>query len=126
MEIRQLDQPTYLKDRQGTPAGRRQPGLRALVMRLPGCRRDDLAAVPQRKHLVEYANPDFDKLVDAARGTLDANARLAAYHSAFEILRQDVPWIGLYQADALYAAQRNLEWQPTPNEAFFIMDMKWQ
>jgi peptide/nickel transport system substrate-binding protein len=36
-----------------------------------------------------------------------------------------VPGIGLFQDYALYLARRELQWTPTPNEAFFIMDMKW-
>jgi peptide/nickel transport system substrate-binding protein len=126
VEIRQIDQPTYLKNRQGTPqdAGSLGFGLWSCA-----CQDADGTIWPlfhSGSIWSKYANPDFDKVVDAARGTLDANARLADYHTAFEILRQDLPSLGLYQADALYAAQRNLVWQPTPNEAFFIMDMKWQ
>ena len=74
----------------------------------------------------KYANPEFDKAVDAARQTLDEKLRLADYKTAFEILHRDVPGIGLYQADALYAARQQLQWTPTPNEAFFIMDMSWK
>ena len=69
----------------------------------------------------KYTNPDFDKLVDAARATLDekpAAGRLTT--SAFEILREDVPGIGLFQDVAIYGAQRELKWTPTANEAFFV------
>ena len=51
---------------------------------------------------------------------------MADYHTAFEILHRDVPGVGLYQADAIYGARDQLQWTPTPNEAFFIMDMKWK
>jgi peptide/nickel transport system substrate-binding protein len=37
-----------------------------------------------------------------------------------------VPGIGLYQDFAIYAARRELSWKPTANEAFFVMEMKWQ
>ena len=56
---------------------------------------------------------------------LDEGKRLANYKKAFEILREDVPGIGLYQDFAIYGARKELQWKPTPNEAFFIMDMKW-
>ncbi|MGH7125155.1 MAG: ABC transporter substrate-binding protein [Stellaceae bacterium] len=126
VEIHQLDQPSYLRDRQGTPqdAGSLGFGLWSCA-----CQDADGTIWPLSHSgsiWSKYANPDFDKAVDAARNTLDPEARLADYHTAFEILRQDVPEVGLYQADALYAARQNLEWQPTPNEAFFIMDMKWK
>ena len=64
--------------------------------------------------------------VDAARVTLDESKRLAHYRKAFEILREEVPGVGLFQTVAIYLARKELKWTPTANEAFFIMDMKWQ
>jgi peptide/nickel transport system substrate-binding protein len=74
----------------------------------------------------KYSNPAFDALVDAARTTLDDTKRLSLYHDAFVILREDVPGIGLFQDFAIYGAAKPLRWTPTANEAFFVMDMKWQ
>ena len=74
----------------------------------------------------KYSNPDFDREVDAARATLDEAARKEHYKRAFEILRQDVPGIGLFQDVSIYGARAGLQWTPTANEAFFVMDMKWQ
>ena len=124
--IHQIDQPTYLRDRQGTPqdAGSLGFGLWSCA-----CQDADGTIWPlfhSGSIWSKYANPAFDKAVDAARDTLDPKQRLADYQTAFEILRDDVPAIGLFQADALYGARRDLEWQPTPDEAFFIMDMKWK
>jgi peptide/nickel transport system substrate-binding protein len=73
----------------------------------------------------KFSNVEFDATVDAARTTLDEQKRLADYHKAFEILRDEVPGIGLFQDYALYLARRELQWTPTANEAFFVMDMKW-
>ena len=44
----------------------------------------------------------------------------------FEILRDEVPGIGLYQDFAIYAARKELSWTPTANEAFFLFDMAWK
>jgi peptide/nickel transport system substrate-binding protein len=126
VEIHQMDQPTYLKDREGTPqdAGSLGFGLWSCA-----CQDADGTIWPlfhTGSIWSKYANPAFDQAVDAARATLDEKARLADYKTAFEILRQDVPGVGLYQADALYAARKELQWTPTPNEAFFIMDMAWK
>jgi peptide/nickel transport system substrate-binding protein len=74
----------------------------------------------------KYANPAYDKEVDAARATLDEKQRLAHYGAAFKILHDDVPGLGLYQDFALYAARNPIVWTPTADEAFFVMDMKWQ
>jgi peptide/nickel transport system substrate-binding protein len=97
-----------------------------VVLRLPGRRRGDLPLFRSRSIWSKYSNPAFDKLVDAARSTLDEPTRLADYHQALEILREDVPGIGLFQDVALYGAAKALKWTPTANEAFFVMDMKWQ
>ena len=74
----------------------------------------------------KYSNPAFDAAVDAARSTLDPAKRNAEYKKAYEILRQDVPGLGLYQSFATYAARKELQWQPTPNESLFVMDMSWK
>ena len=124
--IREMDQATYLHDRQGPPAA---AGSLAFGLWSCACQDADGTIWPlfhSGSIWSKYANPAFDHAVDAARSTLDTKARMADYHKAFEILRQDVPGVGLYQADALYGARKQLQWTPTPNEAFFIMDMKWK
>jgi peptide/nickel transport system substrate-binding protein len=126
VEIRELDQRSYLKDREGPPEG---AGSLGFGLWSCACQDADGTIWPlfhTGSIWSKYSNPEFDKAVDAGRQTLDPKARLAAYHTAFEILHQDVPSVGLYQADVLYGAQRNLSWTPTPNEAFFIMDMSWK
>ena len=59
-------------------------------------------------------------------GVLTETKRKDLYAQAYEILRQDVPGLGLYQSYALYGAAKNLKWEPTANEALFVMDMSWQ
>ena len=59
------------------------------------------------------------------RRVLDEKERLDHYRKAFEILRDDVPGIGLYQDFAIYGARKELQWKPTPNEALFVTEMKW-
>ncbi len=124
--IRMMDQPSYLRAREGAPQG---AGSLGFGLWSCACQDADGTIWPlfhTGSIWSKYSNPAFDKAVDAARQTIDPKARLADYHTAFEILRQDVPGIGLYQADALYGARKELQWTPTPNEAFFVMDMKWK
>jgi peptide/nickel transport system substrate-binding protein len=52
--------------------------------------------------------------------------RLAWYRKALEILRDDVPGIGLYQDVAIYGARKGLRWSPTADESFFAFNMKWE
>jgi peptide/nickel transport system substrate-binding protein len=43
-----------------------------------------------------YNNPEVDALLDEARSTLDATARLEAYKKAIQIIWEDAPWLFLY------------------------------
>ena len=52
-----------------------------------------------------YANPELDKLLDDARGTLDQEQRKGIYRKAFDILLADAPWVPLaYRMQAEAAA----------------------
>ncbi|MGH7212137.1 MAG: ABC transporter substrate-binding protein [Acetobacteraceae bacterium] len=124
--IVEVDQPTFLRDREGTPAA-----ARSLTQGRWSCACQDADGTiwplfHSGSILSKYSNPAFDRLVDAARGTLDTKQRLADYARAFVILHHDVPAVPLYQDYAIYGAGRGLHWTPTPNEAFFIMDMSWR
>jgi peptide/nickel transport system substrate-binding protein len=70
-----------------------------------------------------YANPRFDRLADQGRTTMDAAARTKIYRSAFQILAEDVPGIGLYQDFAIYGAAKGLRWRPDAQEDFYVADM---
>jgi peptide/nickel transport system substrate-binding protein len=126
MDIVMLDQPSYLRRRQGTPeeAGSLSQGRWSCA-----CQDADGVIFPLFRSgsiWSKFANPAFDTEVDAARATLDEARRLTHYRRAFEILREEVPGIGLFQDAALYLMKRELKWQPTANEAMFVFDMKWQ
>ena len=126
VEISMTDQPTFLKRRQGTPEE-----AEALSQGRWSCACQDADGVifplfRSGSIWSKMSNPAFDVEVDAARVTLDEAKRLGHYRKAFEILREEVPGIGLFQNVAIYLARKELKWTPTANEAFFIMDMKWQ
>ncbi|MBI3710386.1 MAG: peptide ABC transporter, partial [Proteobacteria bacterium] len=124
--ISNSDQRTFLRRRQGTPE---ESGSLSIGRWSCACQDADGVIFPlfQSESIwAKYKNPEFDKMVEAARATLDEKKRLQDYRRAFEILRDDVPGIGLYQDVAIYAAKKELDWQPTANEAFFVFDMKWR
>ncbi|MBM3598359.1 MAG: peptide ABC transporter [Alphaproteobacteria bacterium] len=124
--ISSTDQATFLRRRQGKPE---DAGSLSLGRWSCACQDADGVIFPlfhSESIWAKYKNTDYDKEVVAARATLDEAARLRHYHRAFEILREDVPGIGLYQDFAIYAARKELVWQPTANEAFFVFEMKWQ
>lgn len=74
----------------------------------------------------KYNNPEVDKLLEAGRSTLDTAERQNIYHKIHEIIRAESPSLPLYQVTAIYGAAKNLSWQPTANESFFVMDMAWE
>jgi peptide/nickel transport system substrate-binding protein len=120
------DHPTFLKRRQGTPE---EAGALSLGRWSCSCQDADGVIHPLFRTggiWSKYSNAEYDKAVDAARATLDEKERLAHYRRAFEILRDELPGIGIYQDNAIYAARRELQWQPTPNEAMFVMEMAWR
>lgn len=124
--IQMTDHPTFLRRRQGNPseAGAISTGLWSC-----GCQDADGVIFPLFRSgsiWAKYANPKYDAAVDAARVTIDEAERLKHYRDAFMVLYEDVPGIGIFQNPAIYAAKRELQWQPTANEAFFVYDMKWQ
>jgi peptide/nickel transport system substrate-binding protein len=125
VEIVALDHPTFLRRRQGRPD---EAGSLSIGRWSCACQDADGVIFPLFRSggiWSKYSNPAFDAEVDAARAVLDEGKRLAHYKKAFEILREDVPGLGLYQDFAIYGARKQLKWTPTPNEAMFIMDMSW-
>jgi peptide/nickel transport system substrate-binding protein len=126
VKIENMDQPTFLRRRQGKPE---DSGSIALGRWSCACQDADGVIHPifhSKSIWSKFANASYDVAVDAARATLDEKERLAHYRKAFEILREEVPGIGLYQDYAIYAARKELEWKPTANEAFFVFEMKWK
>ena len=126
VSIQMSDHPTFLKRRQGNPneAGSISTGLWSC-----GCQDADGVINPLFRTgstWAKYSNAKFDAAIDAARTTIDENERLKHYRDAFMILYEDVPGLGLFQFSAIYAGRREVQWQPTANEAFFVYDMKWQ
>jgi peptide/nickel transport system substrate-binding protein len=71
-----------------------------------------------------YANPAVDKLVDAARYELDPAKRKALYAKALRIIHDDAPWLFLFQYEDLYATSKRLQWQPRPDEAIYLTEMR--
>ena len=126
VHIVMLDQPTFLKRRQGPPddAGALSQGRWSCA-----CQDADGVIFPLFRTgsiWAKYSDPRFDALVDSARSTLDEAKRRQDYHDAFQILHEEVPGIGLFQDVALYGASPHLQWQPTANEAMFVFDMHWK
>jgi peptide/nickel transport system substrate-binding protein len=119
------DHPTFLRRRQGNPE---EAGSLAIGAWSCACQDADGVIFPLFRTgsiWAKYSNPKFDAAVDAARATIDDGERMKQYRTAFEVLYEDVPGLGMFQSHAIYAARREIVWQPTANEAFFVFDMRW-
>jgi peptide/nickel transport system substrate-binding protein len=55
-----------------------------------------------------YSNPTMDRLLEAARATLDQGKRLRLYKQIDAILRHDVPEAVLFQSVNIWAATKNV------------------
>ena len=125
VEIQTMDQPTFLRRRQGRPD---EAGNLSLGRWSCACQDADGVIFPMFRSgspWSKYANPAFDAEVDAARVIIDESRRKTHYRRAFEILNEDMASLPLYQDYAIYAARRELRWKPTPAEALTVMNMQW-
>ena len=60
-----------------------------------------------------YANPEVDRLIDAAAATVDTDARTRLCQRAFRLVRDDAPWVFLYAPPLAWAVGPRLAgWRP--------------
>jgi peptide/nickel transport system substrate-binding protein len=124
--IQMSDQATFLRRRQGQP---QDAGSLSIGRWSCACQDADGVIQPlfhSASTWAKYSNPAYDAAVEKARATLDEKERLAQYRTALEILKEDLPGIGLYQDVAIYGARKGLAWKPTADESFFVFNMRWE
>ncbi len=125
VSIEMNDMPTFLQRRRAPPE---QFGAFVFGRWSCACQDADGVLFPmfQSESIwSKYANPEVDRLLQAARSTLDTDERIDLYRQVHEILAEDMPSVPLYQVTAIYGASDDLEWTPTANESLFVMDMNW-
>jgi len=124
-QIQMVDIGTYLRLRQGRPE---EAGDASFFRWSCGCQDADGVLFPLYHSSSQWSKaniPALDAAIVAGRNTLDEKARLAAYKTALTIVHDEVLGVPLYQDVMIFAARKEVKWQPTPNEAFFLMDMSW-
>ncbi len=124
-QIAMSDGPTYLRLRQGRPD---EAGDVSFFRWSCGCGDADGVLFPlfhSSSQWAKYSNPEVDAGLAAARSVLDPDKRLALYRKVLETLHTEIPSVPLYQDVMMFAARKEVQFQPTANEAFFLMDMKW-
>jgi peptide/nickel transport system substrate-binding protein len=123
--IAMSDQATYLRRRQGTP---QDAGSLSIGRWSCACQDADGVIQPlfhSASGWSKFKNAAYDEAVEKARATLDQAERLAWYRKALDILKDEVPGIGLYQDVAIYGARKGLRWKPAADESFFVFNMGW-
>ena len=71
-----------------------------------------------------WRNPDWDKLMQEARVTMDRAKRKAIYAEAHKIYMEYQPWIPIIQPLESYGSQKYIDWKPRSNQDFVIQDVK--
>ena len=68
-----------------------------------------------------YQNPEADKLIDAYFSALDLKKRQEIGRELHAFLREDAPWIFLYQQMDLFGVRKNVTWEAKPD---YLMRMR--
>ncbi|HEX7102314.1 MAG TPA: ABC transporter substrate-binding protein [Nitrolancea sp.] len=72
-----------------------------------------------------YNSPQSDDLIHQAYSELDPKKRLALYYQLDEYLKDQAPWIYLYEQEDTYGVVKNLNWKPQPDERLWAWDMSF-
>jgi peptide/nickel transport system substrate-binding protein len=75
---------------------------------------------------VNYHNPEFDRLVDEAQGTMDEKKRLELYHRINRLWVEEAAAMPLYQQVDLYGVNRRLVWKARGDEVIKASDMAFK
>jgi peptide/nickel transport system substrate-binding protein len=67
-----------------------------------------------------YSNPEFDQLLDSARGTADPAEREALYFQAQELVYPDAPVIKSWQQGHIFGISNRLDWEPFIDNMLFM------
>jgi peptide/nickel transport system substrate-binding protein len=72
-----------------------------------------------------YGNPEFDKLVEAARIELDEKKRLDLYKQAQQLMYDDAPALFMYTLTDIYGVDNWVKWEPRKDEMIWAHEMDW-
>jgi peptide/nickel transport system substrate-binding protein len=65
-----------------------------------------------------WNNPEFDRLIEAGRSTLDQAERRRLYGQASRLAHDEAPWLYLFNGMDIYGVNRAVvDWEPTSDEA---------
>jgi peptide/nickel transport system substrate-binding protein len=68
-----------------------------------------------------YQNPDTDRLIEAYFSALDPKKRQQVGRELHAFLREDAPWVFLYQQQDLFGVRKGVAWEARPD---YLMRMR--
>ena len=71
---------------------------------------------------IGYSNPD-DKLMDQQQGESDPVKRAKLLHQLGRILKEDAPWVPLWNLADIYGTASNIKWAPRSDERIRTWEM---
>ncbi len=72
---------------------------------------------------IAYSNPEFDKIMDLEQAEADPVKRDKLLHQLGRIVKEDSPWVPLWNLADIYGAASNIEWKPRSDERIRVWEM---
>jgi len=76
------------------------------------------------KVMANYANPEFDHMIDEAQTIMDEKKRLVQYHRINRLWLDDLPAVPLYQQIDLYGVNKRLVWTSRRDEVIKAWEIR--
>ena len=73
---------------------------------------------------VDYSNPELDKIIEAEMAEPDPEKRTKLLQEAGRILKEDSPWVPLWNLADVYGFSSKLEWDPRSDEKIRTWEMR--
>ena len=73
---------------------------------------------------IAYSNPELDRVIEAEMAEADPEKRAKLLHQAGRILKEDSPWVPLWNLADIYGTAGNIEWQPRSDERIRTWEMR--
>jgi ABC-type transport system substrate-binding protein len=71
-----------------------------------------------------YKSPEFNRLLNAANGTMDPQKRKELLHQTARVLYDDPPAAFLYRERNIYGLGERLTWKPTTDQTVSAVEMR--
>lgn len=71
----------------------------------------------------QYSNPDVDRMMEQARSEMNADKRKQLYSQLLRLIRDDAPWLFLYQQTDIYGVSSRIKWTPRGDESIRLTEI---